>query len=356
MAHDYFTQRGGAERVALTMCDAFDTSFVYTLLHNPLQTYPEVQGLSVTTSPLNRIKSLRLDHRRALPLLPAAASGMYVDADVMLASSSGWAHGFRTSGRKVVYCYSPARWLYDSKNYLGVTSSPSRRYALGALRRPLIAWDRAAARSADRYIAISSAVRDRIWQRYRISSSVLGAPRTLDPSGSRDPIELPSQFATDGYVLCVSRLLPYKRVDLVIAACRKVGISLAVVGSGPEIEHLRKLGDDGVAFLSGLTDGQMRSIYANCRAVVSASYEDFGLSPVEGYGFGRPAVTPADGGFADTGVHGRTGLQFQERHLDQFVCALRATLALTWDESDIKAYGEKFAPATFKAELRKLVL
>jgi len=110
IAHDYLTQRGGAERVVLTLMKAFPEATVHTTLYDPDGTYPEFRGARMVTSPLNRIGLLRRDHRRALPLLAQASSRMRVDADVTIVSSSGWAHGFDITGRSVIYCHSPARW------------------------------------------------------------------------------------------------------------------------------------------------------------------------------------------------------------------------------------------------------
>ena len=118
IAHDYLTQRGGAERVVLTLRKAFLDASIHTTLYDPDSTYPEFAEAEVITSPLNRVPALRADHRRALPLLAPAASRMRVEADVTIVSSSGWAHGFDIPGRSIVYCYSPARWLYDTERYL----------------------------------------------------------------------------------------------------------------------------------------------------------------------------------------------------------------------------------------------
>ena len=114
IAHDYLTQRGGAERVVLALTRAFPDAPVYTTLFDPASTFPEFSSVDVRTSGLNRVSAFRRDHRLALPVLAMAANSIRIDADVVIASSSGWAHGFRTSGAKVVYCYSPARWLYQS--------------------------------------------------------------------------------------------------------------------------------------------------------------------------------------------------------------------------------------------------
>ena len=119
IAHDYLTQRGGAERVVVSMLRAFPEATVHTLIYNPDTTFPEFRDATVVTSPINRVGAFRRDHRAALSVMPWAVSQMHIDADVVIASSSGWAHGMSTSGRKLVYCHAPARWLYQRDRYLG---------------------------------------------------------------------------------------------------------------------------------------------------------------------------------------------------------------------------------------------
>ena len=140
IAHDYLTQRGGAERVVLALLNAFPDAEVHTLLYDADATFPEFRDVRVVTSPLNRIGPLRTHHRLSLPLLAPAASRMVVDADVTVVSTSGWAHGFDVRGRSVVYCHNPARWLYQGAEYLG--DQPRRLPslaldALGAAPAPL---------------------------------------------------------------------------------------------------------------------------------------------------------------------------------------------------------------------------
>src|SRR5437868_3905298 len=118
IVHDYLTQRGGAERVVLSMLKAFPKALVYTSLYDPNSTFQEFRNIEVRTLPIDRIGTLRRNHRLALPLLAPAFSQLKVDADVVICSSSGWAHGVKTDARKVVYCYTPARWLYQPDRYL----------------------------------------------------------------------------------------------------------------------------------------------------------------------------------------------------------------------------------------------
>ena len=147
VVHDYVTQRGGAERVVLAMLEAFPSAPLYTSLYDPERTFPGFRDADVRALPMNKLALLRRRHRLAFPLLARAFSGLEVQADVVFCSSSGWAHGVRTRGRKVVYCHAPARWLYQSDRYLRRGRGPASA-ALAAFRPRLLEWDRRAAATA----------------------------------------------------------------------------------------------------------------------------------------------------------------------------------------------------------------
>ena len=352
IAHDYLTQRGGAERVVLAMSRAFPEAPIYTTFFEPAATFPEFADLDVRSSPLNRVAALRADHRRALLALPLASSAINIDADVVLASSSGWSHGFRTSRKKLVYCYSPARWLYQTDAYLGGTTSQFRTRALQATSPFLRAWDRRAASSADRYLAISSAVKDRVLAAYGIESEVLPAPHSLHPDLPRETVP----GVVGDFYLCVSRLLPYKNVDKIIDA---IGTSpsrqLVVVGAGPEEARLARTLPRNVMMLKHLSDAQMRWLYSRCRAVVAASYEDFGLTPIEAAVFGKPSAVLRWGGFLDTVSENQSGVFFDEPTAVDVSEALDRLESMSWDADAISAVAERFSEARFAEALRKAV-
>ena len=356
IAHDYLTQRGGAERVVLSLMKAFPGAPVHTTLYDPEGTYPEFAGADIRTSPLNRFGALRRDHRLALPLLAPASSGMQIDADVVVASSSGWAHGFRTSGRTVVYCHNPARWLYQTDEYLG---GPAWRSPLGppvlALRPLLRRWDRHAADRVDVYLANSRVVQQRIAATYGRDAELLPPPHGMDASAPREPVPELADW-DPGYALVVSRLLPYKNVDAVIEAVRGTGRRLVIVGHGPEEARLRATMPDHVRLLGGLSDAQLRSTYAGAGVLVAASHEDFGLAPLEAAAFGVPTVALRGGGFLETVVDGRTGLFFDAPEPE----AIGATLALSdhhdWDPDTIRGRAEEFGEARFIERIRGIAL
>nr|WP_222843922.1 glycosyltransferase [Cellulosimicrobium sp. CUA-896] len=244
LAHDYATQRGGAERVALLLAEAFPGAPMYTTLHHPDGTFPEFSAVDLRTSALDRVPLLRRHHRVALPVLAPAVDRQRVDADVLVASSTGWAHGYRGARRTVVYCHAPARWLYQRDRYLGTDEGgPAHRarrraaaVALGALSPALRRWDGAAARRADVYLANSTVTRRAIRDAYGIDAEVLPPPPAMLPAGEERAVP----GVEPGFLLCVARLLPYKNVDVVVEAAQATGRTLVVVGDGPDRGRSRR--------------------------------------------------------------------------------------------------------------------
>jgi len=353
IAHDYLTQRGGAERVVLALHRAFPEATIHTTLYDPDGTYPELRDARIVTSPIDRIGPLRRRHRAALPLLPYAVSRLRIDADVVVASSSGWAHGVPTTGRKIVYCHAPARWLYQSEAYLRDEAERSTKTrALGMLGAWLRRWDRRAAASADLYLANSTVVSERIAAAYGIDATVVSPPYGLEPSGELSPVEAIAGWADDGYLLIVSRLLPYKHVDVAVDAVRGLAERLVVVGHGPMAQRLRALAPENVIMLGELTDAELRWTYAHARALVAPGLEDFGLTPLEAATFGVPTLALRGGGYLDTIDEQVNGVFFAEPTVAALRAAISSSRTRAWDADAIRRHAEAFSEERFHERLR----
>lgn len=356
IAHDYLTQRGGAEKVVLSMSKAFPNAPIYTQLYDPAGTYPEFADRDIRVSGLNRIGLFRRNHRLALPILPLVASSTHIDADVVVTSSSGWAHGFHTTGRKLIHCHTPAHWLYTPDQYLGDDGDLAKRVLLKVTSGYLKAWDRRAAASCDRYLAVSTMIRDRIKDVYGIDADVLPSPVAMCTDSTVEPVpEVVDWAARDGsFYLCVSRLLPYKNVDKVVRAFSgPAGTDrrLVVVGRGPEADNIAGIAGANVRMLSDLTDAQMAWLYRSCRALVAASYEDYGLTPIEAAVWGKPAVALRWGGFLDTVIDGVTGTFFDAPQPDSIVGALDRFEAQRFDAAVIKEHAGQFTEQRYAQRL-----
>lgn len=360
IAHDYLTQLGGAEKTVLNMSRAFPDAPIYTMLYDADSTFPEFRDLDIRVPIFNRVKPFRKHHRAALPILPFVARSIFVDADVVLTSSSGWAHGFRTNGRKLVYCHSPARWLYQSEAYLGDNANAAAKLGLRATSSYLKAWDRREALRSDRYLANSTEIKNRIADAYGIDADIVFPPVSKPPMD--DPEALPDVLdwlngapPEDAFYLVVSRLLPYKNVDAVVRAFANTDRRLVVVGHGPQADHLRQLKTDNVVMLSRLSDGALAWLYKNCRAIIAASYEDYGLTPLEAGVWGKPAIALRYGGFLDTIHEDVSGMYFDTPTPQAISAALNRFESMAFDSDKVRGHVRQFSQQSFADQLQSAV-
>lgn len=339
LVHDYLNQRGGAERVVLELAAMFPDAPLYTSLYRGASTFPEFASLDVRTTFLDK---LPVDGRfRALfPLYSAAFRSLgAIDADVVISSSSGWAHFVRTTPRAfhAVYCYNPARWLYG--DYMGGAAAQRVLAPFAGTFRRL---DHRAAQRPDLYIAISELVRDRIRRHYGRQAPVVYPPVDVErftpsPRGER--------------LLVVSRLLGYKRVDLVVDAATRAGIELDVVGTGPMLVDLRRRAGPTVHFHGRLPDAEITELFQRCRAFCLPGAEDFGITPVEANAAGKPVVAFAGGGALETIEDGVTGVFFTEHSVDALLDALTRCDAISCSPNRIARQASRFSVQAFRERL-----
>ena len=344
LAHDYLNQRGGAERVVVELMDAFPSAPLYTSMFRAKSTWPQFRGRDIRTSPLQR---LPVDARfRALfPLFPLAFRALgELDGDVVISSSSGWAHGVRTSPRALhlVYCYTPARWLYG-EDYL---ARPLVRRVLAPALAAARRWDQRAARRADGYIAISAFVADRIRHVYGIGAPVVYPPVEVGrfrptPRGDR--------------VLVVARLLRYKRVDVIVDAARAAGFGLDVVGTGPALARLREIAGPATTFHGALDDASVAELMQGCRALCIPGIEDFGITAVEAQAAGKPVVAFGAGGALETVQQGVSGTFFHTQDTASVRAALDACDAIQSSPQSNADSAQRFAPERFRSDLRAAI-
>jgi glycosyltransferase involved in cell wall biosynthesis len=306
---------------------------------------------------------LRKHHRTALPILPFVAQSIFIDADIVLTSSSGWAHGFRTNGRKLIYCHSPARWLYQSDAYLGDHANVIARMGLRMTAGYLKAWDRKAARSADRYLANSTQIKGRIADAYGIDAQVVFPPVSKVAADDLEPVaEVLDWLGPDAvsgqdgsFYLVVSRLLPYKNVDAIVRSFAGTDRRLVVVGRGPQADRLRTLKTDNVKMLCELSDGALAWLYKNCKAIIAASYEDYGLTPLEAGVWGRPAIALRFGGFLDTIHEDVTGMYFDEPTSLAIADAVDRFESMKFDPDKVRNHVQQFSQEAFAERLHAAV-
>ncbi|WP_052520081.1 glycosyltransferase [Micrococcus luteus] len=355
IAHDYLTQKGGAERVVLALHRMWPDAPIYTTFYDPEGTFPEFKDARIITSPLNRVGLLQKDTRRALPLLPLASSLMHVKEPIAVVSTSGWAHGFRYDGATLVYCHTPARWVYLLDDYLGEGGRDSIKGRIARVLRPgLRRWDRAAVRRRSRYVANSTVVKERIEDVYGLDGvDLVFPPHSVSTEGPQEPIPGAERLAEDGFLLSVARLMPYKHVDVAIEAAARAGRPLVVIGKGPEEARLRAMAGEDVVFGQDLTDAQLRWAYAHATALIAASHEDFGITPLEASAWGVPTVALRAGGYLDTIVDGVNGVFVEEPTVEAVAGGVERLLADDWDRAAMQAHAERFSEKAFGKHILK---
>ena len=351
VVHDHLVQRGGAERLLLSMIRAFPEASVHTSFYEPGATHPALAEAGVRTLPIDRLAPLRRRHRMVAPLLAPSFSRLRLDEDLVLCSSAGWSHGVQARrGAKVVYFHAPARWLYARDGFLDA-AGPAVRLAAAATNRPLLAWDQRAARSIDGFVANSPETAARLRDAYGVDAPVVPPPVLIDPDGEQRAMPR----VDPGFALVVSRLIAYKHVEAVVRAfAGRPDDRLVIVGTGPEAARIRQLAGRNVTLLGTVDDAELRWLYAHARVLVSAAHEDFGMTPAEAGSFGTPVAVLRYGGHLDTVLEGTSGTFFDQPEPDAIREAVDRVDDTWWSTEAIEDHARSFDERAFAARLRRI--
>ncbi len=350
LAHDWLNQMGGAENVLETMAAMFPAAPVFTTIYAPNLMPANYRKWNIITSWLNYAPGIHRHHQPYLPLYPAAVRSLDVRGfDVILSNKSGFIHGLNTTAgqTQLCYCLAPTRYVWNYGNY-------ARREHLGGainvLLSPIIAalrrWDYTAAQRVDRFCAISTDIQQRIKKYYRRDSIIIHPPVNTDRF---QPVPHP----TADYYFIVSRLIPYKRIDLAVKAFTQMGKRLIIAGDGRDRAALEAIAGETVKFTGRLPWDAVARLMANARAFIFPGYEDFGITPVEAQSAGRPVIAFGAGGALDTVVEGETGIFFREQSVESLMDAVTHFEAMTFDSERIRWHAETFGTARFEQQLRE---
>ena len=345
LVHDYLLVMRGAERSFAAIADCWPDAPLYTTIYDEEGTARRFAGRSVVTSPLQRLPMRQRGFRALLPLMPAAVRSLRVgDADVVVSSSSAFAHGVRPKegAVHVCYCYTPFRYAWHERDAALAEVSPPLRPALRLTLDRIRRWDLTASKRVTHYLAISRLVQDRIARLYGRDSTVVHPPVEVDRFAPGEP--------GDAFVF-VGELVAHKRVDVVLEAARRAGRRLRVVGDGPELERWRA-GYPEAEFLGRVTDAELPGILAEARALLVPNVEEFGIAAVEAQAAGRPVVAVAAGGVLETVVDGETGLLLERGDTDQFTEVLREVDFDRFDPEALARHAAGFSTETFKQRIK----
>ena len=362
IVHHWFVTRGGGERVAECIAALFPTAEIFTLLSRAEGLPDTLHGRTLHTSFLQRLPGARNFHRHLLPLYPEAVESLDLRGfDLVLSSDSGPVKGVRLSpgAIHICYCHSPMRYLWDGFEAYRASMGPLTRAAFTATAGRVRRWDAAAAARVTHFIANSHYVADRIRRCYGREAEVLHPPIDLHRAATL------GRVTPETHYLCAGRLVAYKRTELLLEACQRLGRKLRIAGTGPEEPKLRRLAASSgaeVEFLGELPTPQLWAEYARCRALLFAADEDFGMVPLEAQACGRPVIAYGAGGSLET-VRG-TGAMPTGTYFAEQTAASAAAAIERWEREgeprfrpeSARSWAAEFATPLFLERFRTLVL
>jgi glycosyltransferase involved in cell wall biosynthesis len=354
LVHDWLNQRGGAEDVLEALVPLYPQSPIYTSLYAP-DTMPSFyRAWDIHTLWTDKLPAIHAHHQPYLPLYPLAWSGLNLSQyDVILSNKSGFCHGVRFNDENtlhICYCLAPTRYVWQLDHYLareglGRPSELALRPLIAAMRR----WDYAAAQRVHHFIAISTEIQERIKQFYGRDSTIIFPP--VDTSRFQ-----PSNRVED-YFLILSRLIPYKRIDIAVQAATRLGVRLLIGGKGRDLERLQELaaGHPNIEFLGYVPDKDLPDLMARCKAFLFPGLEDFGITPVQAQAAGRPVIAYSGGGALDTVIHSVTGELFNELTVESLMTVMSDFDDTRYDTAKIRAHAEKFDSRHFNKQITAYV-
>ena len=354
LVHDWLTGMRGGEKALEVLCELYPGADVHTLFHRPGSISPVIARHRIVTSVVQRLPLAGRHYRRYLPIFPFVIEQFDLDPyDLVISASHCVAKAAIAPGRArhLCYCFSPMRYAWDQFDaYFG----PDRvgRAASRWFYRPVLArmarWDAATAGRVDRFVAISAHVAGRIRRYYNREAAVVYPP--VDTVFYH-----PAAVPPESHFLIVSALVPYKRIDLAIDACRLAGVKLRIVGDGPERETLERRAAGHAEFTGWLPDERIRDEYRRALAVLLPGEEDFGIVPVEAQACGRPVVAFGRGGARETVVEGDTGVFFGSLEAGSLAAALERVATLRVDGERIRRHAERFSRERHMEQMRAVI-
>ena len=357
LVHDWLTGMRGGEKVLEVLCELHPDADIFTLVHRPGTVSGTIERHRIRTSLVQRLPFAARKYRSYLPLFPFAVEQLDLDGyDLVVSSSHCAAKAVIAPGRArhLCYCHSPMRYAWDQFDaYFGparVGPAASRWFYRPVMAR-LARWDAATAVRVHRFVANSRHVAGRIGRYYNREASIVYPP--VDTAFFRPPPD--GTPSPENHFLIVSALVPYKRIDLAIEACRATGARLRIAGDGPDRARLERDGAPGIEFLGALSNEALRDEYRRAQAVILPGEEDFGIVPLEAQACGRPVVALGRGGALETVVDGETGVLFEEATAAALAAALDRAVSTTFDSGRIRAHAERFSRERHVDQMRALI-
>lgn len=354
LVHDWLNQVGGAEDVLTELVSMYPEAPLYTSIYWREEMPTAWREWPIKTLWIDKLPGIHRHHQRYLPFYPLAFGGLDLSAyDLILSNKSGFCHGVKTRADAVhvCYCLAPTRYVWQFEEYMAREQIGGK---LRAILRPVVAalrrWDFQAAQRVNHFIAISTEIQARIKKYYGRNSTIIFPP--VEAASRFTPV---SPTSVGDYYLVVSRLIPYKRIDLAVQACTRLGLPLWVGGKGRDLERLQPAAGPTVRFLGFVPDPELPGLMARCKGFIFPGLEDFGITPVQAQAAGRPVIAYRGGGTVDTVIDGRTGILFDEPTVESLIEALRRFEDTRFDPEVLRANALRFDTQIFRDQLGAFV-
>ena len=355
IVHDFLTYFGGAEQVLKSLHHLYPEAPIYTLLYDKKkmkQYFPEAK---IRTSFLNKFpKFLRKRKKYLFPLMPTAVETFDLrDFDIVISSSSSFAKGIITKPKTkhICYCHTPTRFLWDwHLNYLKDNKiSGIKKVLILPILHYMRMWDKSASERVDYFIANSRNTAQRIEKFYRVKSKVVYPPCDIGRANLNNKNE--------DYFLIVSRLSPYKKIDIAIEAFNKLDLPLVIIGEGQDRRRLENMAEKNIKFLGFQDQKRIAEYYQNCQALIFPGEEDFGITPIEAMSYGKPVLAFRRGGLLETVIEGETGEFFDDAIPEILADGVRRLKNnfRNYDPEKIKDQANKFSRENFECTIEKLI-
>ncbi len=350
LVHDWMNQIGGAEDVLEALVTIYPDSPIFTSLYAPDKMPEHWRKWQINTSFIDRLPWSHSRQQLYFPLYPSAFEDFdFSDFDLVLSNKSGFCHGIITGPDTlhICYCLTPTRYVwryhqYAQRENLSWTTRQLLRPFLTSLR----SWDRLAADRVDHFIAISNEVRRRIAKIYRRDSTIIYPPVNTS--------RFEPATHVDDYYLIVGRLVPYRRIDLLVEAFNQLDRPLVIAGLGRDRDRLESMAESNVTFLGYVPDDELPDLIARCQAFVFPGEEDFGIAPIQAMAAGRPVIAYAAGGAIETVVP-ETGVLFAEQSVAAIIEAVEGFDPKVVSPTYIRAHAENFDITVFKRKITQFV-
>jgi glycosyltransferase involved in cell wall biosynthesis len=350
LIHDFLLDVRGAERVFAALCDLYPEADLFTAVYDEKGTEGWFAHRNVNTSFLQRLRPTARTFRPLLPLYPYAMESLDLSGyDVVVSSSSAWAHGVIVDPEAVhvSYCHNPFRYAWNSREQTLAQYGPFTRAALGAILQRWRMWDFVAAQRVDRYVANSETTRKRILRYFDRESTVLHPP--VQTARFRPAAAPGAEY------MVLSELMPHKRIDVAVEAFNQLRLPLTIVGNGPDLRRLKKLAGPTITFTGRVSDEHVAGLLAHCRALVVPATEEFGIAAVEAQAAGRPVIALREGGARETVIEGQTGTFFETPQPEALAAAVARFDALDVDPEVCVRNANRFDVGQFRRGMRAVV-